>query len=1174
MQNAPDTIDNQSVFIQTEREKGQMRAKLRVDGNAVYQKPYPHVTKTNLPQLLFPIFAFCVCLNVAHADMMTDSPVTFPERGALRSQYPPDQPAKENHAMEKGYYIFKTPERSLAQIEQIQARMIKGTFTPPLPDWPHLQRTRRILTEGGELRLLALGDSIVNDTIRSGWVAKLQEAYPKANIRATVYVRGGGGCQHYRKNQRITKNVIPRKPDLVFIGGISQRSIEDIREVIHQLRTALPDVEILLATGIFGTTDPRDPEALAKAAYSGTGTYGRSLHKLATEERCAYLEMTSPWAEYIRSAKVHPHLFYRDRVHANEFGEQILSKILMAFFRDTSDSNTEVTGMDIPADDQMYYHEEQYMGKDISVLVSKLPFAYYPSINKLEVALSTPKELRTDEPPTRVEVKVLSVDDDRVVARGTVPLDSAGRGQAIIDLPDLPDGEYAVEYNFGTGIIRSPKTFRRMHFPWENNSLGVSHKVWPPFTPVEVRGETVSVVGRTYRINGFGVFDSVISQGRELLAGPMHIVCETAEGRMQWGAGHVSGTARHDDQAVFDCRVECPAVKIAADVNVEEDGCAIIRMQMSAGDKSVRINKMWIEIPLKDTEARLFHFTAANAMRLNYGGSTPRGHNIRWDLETQGWRPSLWSSLPGPDDPVVWDSTRTKLWHNENYGERRPFVPYIHLGGVERGLAWFGETDRGYVVDYKQPVQVLRREPGRIILDIYLVQRPLTFAEGGQRTIVFGLQASPTKPMEKDWRTRTINHGVGCVVCWGGYVCASKYPDGRDFKIVDKIQEARRTGKVDTDWFAARDKMREHPERKCFDRQPWLENVLNFAKHAANAGRYPGGSGCYFEEHAMDTREQEWEVFQDEWSMRDFARFQDKPSNWGVSRRSYQDFALYYANEFMKRGVSLYFDNTNIKNSRNRRFSDAYTDAGGKLRWASEIFGARRYYKRIWKLAQELNTRGAEYPIDITFHMTNTDELPFATWCSAVLELEQSSFTDPDGRHIPWPPDYVQAVLMNRRAGAVSIALDTLTGDPRHDFNKHPPEVRIAHWAMCRIHGNIRLYHDWYKEYQECNKFLFDFGFGTPDVTDYYYWDSEQHVQITDESVIWMYLTRKQQPSGLIVLQSYRADGARTEVTVSGAVCFRDCQSGKIIDADPDGSAEISLPGRYTTKMFYIDTRK
>ena len=42
--------------------------------------------------------------------------------------------------------------------------------------------------------------------------------------------------------------------------------------------------------------------------------------------------MTSPWAEYLRSSGVHPHRFYRDVVHANEFGEQILSKILIDYW--------------------------------------------------------------------------------------------------------------------------------------------------------------------------------------------------------------------------------------------------------------------------------------------------------------------------------------------------------------------------------------------------------------------------------------------------------------------------------------------------------------------------------------------------------------------------------------------------------------------------------------------------------------------------------------------------------------------------------------------------------------------------------------------------------------------------------------------------------------------------
>lgn len=280
----------------------------------------------------------CVCVMVAlltasrvSADMSKDSPVTFPKQGALPAKYPPDRGGKGEPA-EKDYYIFPTPQRSLEQIAKIQAEMPKGEFTAPPNDWANLQRTRKILTEGGEMQLLAMGDSIVNDTMRSAWVAKLQEAYPKAAIKATVYVRGGGGCQHYKEEGRLAKYVIPRKPNLVFIGGISQKDIDSIRAVIGELRAALPDVEILLATGTFGTADPRVPEELNKARHSGSGEYGQALKRLAAEEKCAFLDMTTPWAEYIRSTKLHPHVFYRDVVHANESGEQILCKIMMAFF--------------------------------------------------------------------------------------------------------------------------------------------------------------------------------------------------------------------------------------------------------------------------------------------------------------------------------------------------------------------------------------------------------------------------------------------------------------------------------------------------------------------------------------------------------------------------------------------------------------------------------------------------------------------------------------------------------------------------------------------------------------------------------------------------------------------------------------------------------------------------
>ncbi len=277
--------------------------------------------------------SLALCVPMLRADMLKDSPVKFPDKGALPSKYPPDVKTPRE-SPEKDYSIFGTPERSLAQLAKIRAEMVKGTFTPPPTDWQWLPRTRQTLTEGGDLHILAFGDSIVADTMRSAWLAKLGEAYPKAKIIGTVYVRGGGGCQHYKDEQRIQKNILPRKPDLVFIGGISQRDVGAIRECIHQLRAGLPKLEILLASGAFGSNaDPRLPAELAKAPHSGSAPYGAELKQLAAGEHCAYLDMTTPWAEYLNSAKVHPHIFYRDRVHANECGEQILSQILLEFFR-------------------------------------------------------------------------------------------------------------------------------------------------------------------------------------------------------------------------------------------------------------------------------------------------------------------------------------------------------------------------------------------------------------------------------------------------------------------------------------------------------------------------------------------------------------------------------------------------------------------------------------------------------------------------------------------------------------------------------------------------------------------------------------------------------------------------------------------------------------------------
>lgn len=290
--------------------------------------------------------------------MAADSPVTFPVSGPLPPTHPPDvpQPARPSEAdvfvfeslpitpPADGVPLAKYRGRSPEQVAAIQATLPRGEFTPPPHDWRHLPRTRRALADGGRLTIVALGDSIVNDTMRSGWINQLRVLHPRTTIRCFVCVRGGGGCHFFRQEGRLARYVVPLEPDLVIIGGISRgdRMLPDgsveragigpIRDAITQLRAALPETEVLLMTGAFGAADPRAADELADASYSATSPEGRDLRALAAEAGCGFLDMTTPWSAYIRSSGLHPHRFYRDRVHANEHGEQILARILLAFF--------------------------------------------------------------------------------------------------------------------------------------------------------------------------------------------------------------------------------------------------------------------------------------------------------------------------------------------------------------------------------------------------------------------------------------------------------------------------------------------------------------------------------------------------------------------------------------------------------------------------------------------------------------------------------------------------------------------------------------------------------------------------------------------------------------------------------------------------------------------------
>ena len=207
---------------------------------------------------------------------------------------------------------------------------------------------------------------------------------------------------------------------------------------------------------------------------------------------------------------------------------------------------------------------------------------------------------------------------------------------------------------------------------------------------------------------------------------------------------------------------------------MEFDGCMKVEMELQPVEELTEIQQLWIDIPLKNDEAPLFH-EVSDYIRKNFSGWTPGGEG------------------------TVWNSTRsrrTAKWLD-------PFTSYIWLGAEERGLCWFAENDRNWVTgkgDKARPLQELIRHGEVLTLRLYLVNQPAVLR--GKHAIVFGLQASPTKPMEAHWRakTTTLPGGSGPVNPWGGLHCGYKGPYHNDWQIVDKIIEAQKSGTFDATW--------------------------------------------------------------------------------------------------------------------------------------------------------------------------------------------------------------------------------------------------------------------------------------------------------------------------------------------------------------------------------------
>ncbi len=245
-------------------------------------------------------------------------------------------------------------------------------------------------------------------------------------------------------------------------------------------------------------------------------------------------------------------------------------------------------------------------------------------------------------------------------------------------------------------------------------------QVLPPWT--EVMAEmidqvvNVSVWGRTYGFAGAPLPTSIMTGGEEVLSSLARLVGTVDKNPISWERKGAFLFRKDKTQATISGWQANSSLIVNTTLQVEFDGLMRVDMAiMPQRGISPKLEELWLEVPLKADRATLFHYWPGSWGSAANSGATPEE------------------------------------------GLAVPFKPFVWLGWEEGGLSWFTESDKGWQPkDANRYIEVVRQGEETLlrlhILDSEPERLPLT--------LTFGFQATPVKPVPRDFHEWRICHGA------------------------------------------------------------------------------------------------------------------------------------------------------------------------------------------------------------------------------------------------------------------------------------------------------------------------------------------------------------------------------------------------------------------------------
>ncbi|MCC6442747.1 MAG: hypothetical protein IT210_04720 [Armatimonadetes bacterium] len=269
-------------------------------------------------------------------------------------------------------------------------------------------------------------------------------------------------------------------------------------------------------------------------------------------------------------------------------------------------------------------------------------------------------------------------------------------------------------------------------------------KVPDPWTPVEVKGArtndlSVEVWGRICRFGQGALPTALRTAGEDILAAPLRLAGQTDNGGLEWKESGLKVWERTKEKATLIGWMASDAVTVNLAWRIEYDGMMQVDVTLiPPAQPKAKLTSLCLEVPLKKAFASLYHHWPGQWGSAQNSGAVPEG------------------------------------------GMVLPFKPLFWLGWEEGGLSWFAESDRNWQpADAARALEVVPEGDAVVmrlrLLDSPPARMPVSFT--------FGFQATPVKPLPKDFHEWRICHGASYEIN------RQKVADGSARTILDRAAE-------------------------------------------------------------------------------------------------------------------------------------------------------------------------------------------------------------------------------------------------------------------------------------------------------------------------------------------------------------------------------------------------